>query len=185
MRFFDMLLLWLAAVAVLMTICVAFTGCSNRPARADQAGALAACEGALVSLEAESRPAPVPAPDDAAGTPPVTGPLDTLRDARELIQKGNALADRTKRLMGAAQREGGLWLFARMPGGPAPVPKASPGAPADCPEGTCPLLPVPENAQKPAPAAARGRDPPARCPEGACYAPLPRAGRRFLFRFRR
>ena len=175
----------------LLLAAVLLPGCRPEPplplSVPNRLAAQLAAEAAYLTVDAPEQPQPVPPPDepDNGAAPAVGGPLDTLRDARELIQKGNALADRTKRLMDAAQREGGLWLFARLPGGPAPVPKASPGTPADCPAGTCPLLPVPENAQKPAPAAARGRDPPARCPEGACYAPLPRAGRRFLFRFRR
>lgn len=61
------------------------------------------------------------------------GPIDTLRQARELIEKGNSLADRGKAILDAAERDGKITVDVRIPK-PAPY-----GSPAACPDGFCPL----------------------------------------------
>ena len=43
------------------------------------------------------------------------GPLDTLRDAKTLIAKGNALADRGKMLLDAAKADGKIMLAVHLP----------------------------------------------------------------------
>ncbi|NLS96685.1 MAG: hypothetical protein GXX96_31500 [Planctomycetaceae bacterium] len=73
-----------------------------------------------------------PCPDCSDGSSgPYGGPLDTLRDAKDLIRKGNDLADRSKALLDAAQRDGKITVDVHLP---------DPNAPAagSCPGGVCP-----------------------------------------------
>ena len=63
---------------------------------------------------------------DLAGLP--GGPFDIIRQAKELIRKGNELADRGKALLDAIQRDGKLTVDIRLP-----------QIPSDCPDGECPV----------------------------------------------
>jgi len=85
-----------------------------------------------------------PCPDCSDGSSgPYGGPLDTWRDAKDLIRKGNELADRSKALFDRAERDGKISVDIRLPKpnlpsqGPVqkgPVTKA-------CPGGICPRVP--------------------------------------------
>lgn len=143
-------LLW-----VLLCCC----GCEAVRAESDWRDAVAVDLAVATMVDA---PAPVPKPDrcerckgtgsithgDGHRTPcpdcPATagesfgGPLDTLRDARELIRKGNDLADRSKALLDAAQRDGKITVDVRLP---QPLPLAAPAVGQSCPGGVCPVVP--------------------------------------------
>jgi hypothetical protein len=104
-----------------------------------------ATEGAMVTLE-KSVPTPLPQPKpdpDGAGATgqSVTGPLDTLRDAKELIRKGNDLADQSVAILDQARRDGKITVDIRLPKSMA-ADKATPPTPRKtCPGGACPHLP--------------------------------------------
>jgi len=104
-----------------------------------------ATEGAMVSLE-KSEPAPLPQPKpdpDGAGAAgqPVTSPLDTLRDAKELIRKGNDLANQSVAILDQARRDGKITVDIRLPK-PTAADAAAPQTPrTTCPGGVCPHLP--------------------------------------------
>lgn len=95
-----------------------------------------ATEGATVTLSRRT-PAPLPKPDpDGAGAAgqSVTGPLDTLRDAKELIRKGNDLADQSVAILDQARRDGKITVDIRLPQGQVietPTPRNT------CPGGVC------------------------------------------------
>ena len=87
-----------------------------------------------------------PCPDCHNGSAgPYGGPLDTLREAKELIAKGNELADRSKALLDAAERDGKITVDIRLPKATPPVlGEAAPAAgKTTCPGGFCPYVPVP------------------------------------------
>ena len=88
-----------------------------------------------------------PCPDCQGGSSgSYGGPLDTLRDAKNLIRKGNELADRSKTLLDAAERSGKITIDVHLPkAGPPPLP-IEPGPLGVCPSGGCPLVPNPVTA---------------------------------------
>ena len=59
------------------------------------------------------------------------GPLDTLRDAKELIRKGSDLADRGKTILDQAQRDGKITVDIRLPEPPAAVTATTQSPPVD------------------------------------------------------
>jgi hypothetical protein len=95
-----------------------------------------AAEGAIVTLEMEISPTPKPKPkpDGAGKGAKIESPLDTYRDAKALIDKGNALADRGKAILDQAQREGKITVDIRLPDAAIsdPRPKRS-----SCSGGVC------------------------------------------------
>lgn len=96
--------------------------------------ALAATQGAVVTLEKAPAPAPKPAPDGAQAG----GPIDTYRDAKALIDKGNALADRGKALLDQAQRDGKITVDVHLPAAMATTPLAASLPGGTCHSGRCP-----------------------------------------------
>jgi len=90
------------------------------------------------------------------------GPLDTWRDAKDLIRKGNDLADRGTALLDAAQRDGKITVDVRLPD-----TDVSAGGNTSCPGGVCPVPPLtwpaqPAEADPATPSAAPG------CAGGVC-----------------
>jgi len=124
-------------VAILMQL--HFAGCDTPPSQPTDWTPVIATEAAKVTMEKPVPPAPDPEPDDDTGDSgqPVTGPLDTYRDAKELIRKGNELADRGKAILDAAEREGKVTVDVRLP--KTAVPNPPPSGP--CPGGVCPVQP--------------------------------------------
>lgn len=86
------------------------------------------------------------------------GPLDTWRDAKELIRKGNELADRSKALFDQAERDGKIRVDIRLPGpSQADVSQVLPG-PSQVnvpPVLSCPVAPRLPGASQPASAPCR------------------------------
>jgi len=85
-----------------------------------------------------------PCPDCSDGSSgPYGGPLDTLGEAKELIRKGNELADRGKALLDAAEREGKITVDVRLPKPNLQSQKPIREEPVTnaCPGGVCPLVP--------------------------------------------
>ena len=76
-------------------------------------------------------------------------PLDTFRDAKALIAKGNALADRGKILFDAAQRDGKITLDVRLPKSSAIQSIKRPDTKLSCPDGVCPWKPDKPDVPKP------------------------------------
>ena len=107
-----------------------------------------ATEGAMVTLE-KTAPAPLPQPPqpkpdpDGAGAAgqTVAGPLDTLRDAKELIRKGNNLADQSVAILDQARRDGKITVDIRLPKPTAADMVAPPTPRKTCFSGTCTHLP--------------------------------------------
>lgn len=136
---------------------------------------LVAVAAAEAAMHDGSTPAPDPAPDpdpdddDGSGAKPA-GPLDFYRDAKALVAKGNALADRGKAILDRAEAEGKVTIDVKLPGadkaekpsGNAQAPPAQSPAGSDTGEST-----AGENEQ---------RD----CSDGSCQArgPLRRSFRR-------
>jgi hypothetical protein len=85
-------------------------------------------------------PQPAPEPDDS-GAPgrPITGPLDMIREAQELIRNGSELVDRSKGLLDAAEREGKITVDVLLPKLQTPVTQQTPSV--SCSGGTCRLVP--------------------------------------------
>ena len=81
----------------------------------------------------------IPCPDcqGSAGAK-VGGPIDTYRDAKALIDKGNALADRGKAILDQAQRDGKITVDVRLPAPPVSNPQTQPRTGGTCPGGVCP-----------------------------------------------
>ena len=74
---------------------------------------LIATEASVVTM---AKPAPPQVePEDTDLGQPVGGPLDSIRDAKELVRKGNELADRGKALLDQAEREGKITVDIRLP----------------------------------------------------------------------
>jgi len=123
-----------------------------------------------------------PCPDCSDGSSgPYDGPLDTFREAKELIRKGNALADRGKALLDAAEREGKVTVDIRFPGATSPVLGDAPGANGQttCLGGFCPYVPpAPSEGTNASDARAAGS-----CTSGSCSRGILR--RRPFWRFRR
>jgi len=113
-------------------------GCAKEDPPTDWTPVIAT-EAAEVTMEEPVPPAPEPEPDNDTGDSgqPVTGPLDTYRDAKELIRKGNELADRGKAILDAAEREGKVTVDVRLPKTAVPNPPPS----GRCPGGVCPVQP--------------------------------------------
>ncbi len=88
--------------------------------------ALVSTQGAIVTIEKAAMP--TPAPQSAPGAATVGGPIDVYRNARDLIDKGNDLADRGKAILDQAQRDGKITVDIRLPATPS----------STCPQGwTC------------------------------------------------
>jgi hypothetical protein len=70
-------------------------------------------------------------------------PLDTYRDAKALLAKGNELADRGKALLDAAEADGKIMLAVHLPKTlkPARTAEAKPADDQTCPGGVCPCKP--------------------------------------------
>jgi len=89
-----------------------------------------------------------PCPDCRSGAG-YGGPLETYRDARALIRKGNELADRGRAILDAAERDGKITVDVRLPAldraterlCPDGVCSVAPKRAAStlCPDGICPL----------------------------------------------
>jgi hypothetical protein len=130
--------------------------------------ALAATQGAMVTLDAVMAPDPTPAPKPAPDGAPARGPIDTYRDAKVLIDKGNALADRSKAILDQAQQDGKITLDIRLPQVAADLSKSVCGAGGCCQNGRCPFRNTPSKAAPPA----RIPQPPipsgGSCPGGVC-----------------
>lgn len=159
----------------------------------------AAIELGIASLAGVPAPQPVPTPEkclrckgtgwlthgdghrtpcphcSAKGGQGLDGPLGTLLDAKELIRKGNDLADRGRILLDTAERDGKITVDVQLPK-PASLPSAAPPGPQQtCPGGVCPAWP--QNAP-PAGSRPQGFPPPvdgfalpstgAACEGGAC-----------------
>ncbi len=108
------------------------------------------------------------------GTGSYGGPLDAWREAKELIRKGNDLADRGKAIFDAAERDGRITVDVRIPDSSPTVGPSScgfcPVVPVpDLPAPDLPVLPPPEAAQ---PAMTQG------CADGVCRGRLVRRWRR-------
>jgi hypothetical protein len=108
-----------------------------------------------------------PCPDCNDGSRGHGGPLDTYREARELIRKGNDLADRGRAILDAAEREGRITFDVRLPRVEKPaVPYAT------CRDGVCPVSP---NRERPEPERPERKTPreqairsAAECADGFC-----------------
>lgn len=104
---------------------------------------LVATEGAMLTLEKETPPAPQPMPkpnpDGAGKGAQVESPLDSFREAKALIAKGNALADRGKAILDRAQQDGKITVDIRLPTPPANDSLPRRKTMETCPGGTCPL----------------------------------------------
>jgi hypothetical protein len=75
---------------------------------------LIATEASVVTM---AKPAPPQIePDDTDLGQGVGGPLDSIRDAKELVRKGNELADRGKALLDQAERNGKITVDIHLPG---------------------------------------------------------------------
>ena len=74
---------------------------------------LIATEASVVTMA--HREAPLVEPDDTDIGQPAGGPFDSIRDAKELIRKGNELADRGKVLLDQAERNGKITVDIRLP----------------------------------------------------------------------
>lgn len=114
-----------------------------------------------------------PCPDCQQGSAgPFGGPLDTLRDAKELIAKGNELADRGKAILDQAERDGKITVDIRVP---KPVVNSAlpPGSCRSCQGGACPLALRPSSQ---APSMDETLFDPSGCESGACRPGL--SGRR-------
>ncbi len=75
---------------------------------------LIATEASVVTMT--ERDAPQVEPNDTDLGQPVGGPLDSIRDAKELVRKGNELADRGKALLDQAERNGKITVDIHLPG---------------------------------------------------------------------
>lgn len=78
--------------------------------------ALVSTQGAMVTIE---KATPTPATQSAPGAATVAGPIDVYRNARDLIDKGNDLADRGKAILDQAQRDGKITVDIRLPATPS------------------------------------------------------------------
>ena len=94
----------------LITICA---GCSAAVLPVDWTP-LVATEAALITLAGDESPQPQLEDTDVTGEP-VGGPLDTIHEARELIRKGNELADRGQAILDQAERDGKITVDIRLP----------------------------------------------------------------------
>ena len=104
----------LVAFSLFMLTCV---GCQAAFSQTDWTP-LIATEAALVTMVQPDLPEPEPEvqPDDSGDVAePMTGPLDTLRDAKELVRKGNDLADRGKAMLDQAEQDGKITVDIRLP----------------------------------------------------------------------
>jgi len=142
------------------TIFVTFLIAMTSNALANEWTPLVASEGAAVTIERQSAPAPQPAPDGAA--PQVGGPIDTYRDAKTLIDKGNALANRGKAIFDQVERDGKITVDIRLP----PSLKSTNSTSGTCRDGTCPIPSRPQTplVDKPQTHSNTG----GHCPSGVC-----------------
>lgn len=120
---------------VMLLAAVVCLGCAKDEAPTDWTPVITT-EAAKVTIEKPAPPAPEPDDDTGDSGQPVTGPLDTYRDAKELIRKGNDLADRGKAILDAAEREGKVTVDVRLPKTAVSSPPSGP-----CPGGVCPVQP--------------------------------------------
>jgi len=146
------------------TILMVLVLAATQDAQRTDCTALTATQGAMVTLE--KAPAPAPTPKPAPDGAPVGGPIDTYRDAKTLIDKGNALADRGKALLDQAQRDGKITVDIRLPTPSAPAATATCPLGGTCRNGRCPLrqaelTPPASNPQTPS-------KPGGDCPGGVC-----------------
>jgi hypothetical protein len=110
---------------------------ATQDAQRSDCTALAATQGAMVTLD--KAPAPAPAPKPAPDGAQFGGPIDTYHDAKTLIDKGNVLADRGKALLDQAQRDGKITVDIRLPAAPATSALAACPPGGTCRSGRCPL----------------------------------------------
>jgi hypothetical protein len=75
---------------------------------------LIATEASVVTMTESERPQIEPEETDLGQ--PVGGPLDSIRDAKELVRKGNELADRGKAILDQAERNGKITVDIHLPG---------------------------------------------------------------------
>jgi len=158
---------WRDAVAVDLAVATMVDATAPKPNRCER------CKGTGSITHGDGHRTPCPDCQATAGED-FGGPLDTLRDAKELIRKGNDLADRSKALLDAAQRDGKITVDVHLP---KSLPLAAPAVGQSCPGGVCPV--VPPRLEVPAPppqtaATVQGST----CPGGVCRP-------RLLWRFRR
>jgi len=90
---------------------------------------------------------------DLAGLP--GGPLDIYKQAKELIRKGNELANKGKALLDAIQKEGRITVDIRLP-----------QVAADCPDGKCSIRADRNTAD--APVSIETQSSETWCPDGKC-----------------
>lgn len=158
---------WRDAAAVDLAVAMMVDAPAPKPDRCER------CKGTGYITHGDGHRTPCPDCQAAVGES-FGGPLDTLRDAKELIRKGNDLADRSKALLDAAQRDGKITVDVQLP---KPFPLAGTSAPQSCPGGICPVVPPRPEVPAPPPQAAatvQGNT----CPGGVCRP-------RLLWRFRR
>jgi len=119
---------------LVMLLFACFVGLYSVVALATDWTPVIATEAALLTLEKPAAPTPAPKPKpkpDANGAGvPAGSPLDTYRDAKALIDKGNALADRGKAILDRAERDGKITLDIH-------IPRPSGGIQAEIPKPIC------------------------------------------------
>jgi hypothetical protein len=78
-----------------------------------------AAEGAIMTIEMDVSAVPTPSPkpdtDGVRRGAKLESPIDTYREAKTLIEKGNALADRGKAILDQAQKDGKITVDIRLP----------------------------------------------------------------------
>jgi len=103
-------------------LCVPLAGCNNADASTDWQ-AIVAADLAMAAVRAKHKPAPAPEPapapkpDGDTGAKPeaVGGPLDTIKNAKDLIAKGNRLADQAEAILDAAKKSGKVTIDIKIP----------------------------------------------------------------------
>ena len=98
-------------------------------------------------------------------------PLDTLRDARELIRKGNELADRSKAILDRAERDGKITIDVRLP---KPNLQQQPST-MSCQNGACSLVPQQPGQTPVPPQSATSSCTTSACGTSSCNTPSRRA----------
>ncbi len=171
-------------------------GCLPTPAVADPRDA-AAVEWAVATMVSDHAPQPQPDPQpyaclrcqdtgwiihgdghrtrcpDCSDGSGKGSPLDTLRDARELIRKGNELADRGKAILDRAERDGKITIDVRLP---KPNLRQEVIAPSQkstmsCQNGVCSLVPQQPGQTPATPQSAASSSTTSACGTSSCSTP--------------